>query len=404
MNDTFPQAGLCHAIELLRQPPADALPLPDHCPETGIGEEEALTLLAPHVITAAARLDSPTALAHMDPPTPWITWATALWNASLNQNMLHPETAPFAREAERRLIHWLSPFFGGMDNGHLCAGSSLANLTALWAARDSGGATTVVASADAHISIDKAAKILGMTYRKVPTDADGRLDADKLGDLSQACLVLTAGATATGEIDPLELAGQALWTHVDAAWAGPLRLSPAHASLLDGIEQADSIAVSAHKWLFQPKGAAFILFRRPQPPAISFGGSYLAAANIGIQGTRAAAAVPLLATLLAWGRSGVVAQIDRTLRTAQALAAAICRQDGLILRAPPKTGITLFRRQAGNTRAFYQALPVGMFSTCTVNGSFWIRSVAANPMANVEDIIAHLVAAGQQFATDAARL
>jgi hypothetical protein len=78
-------------------------------------------------VLGGEELDAGEAMAHMDPPTPWITWAVALWNARLNQNLLHPATAPFAREAEACVVEWLAPFFG-MNGGHMTAGSSLANL------------------------------------------------------------------------------------------------------------------------------------------------------------------------------------------------------------------------------------------------------------------------------------
>ncbi|MBL4681640.1 MAG: hypothetical protein JKY88_13075, partial [Pseudomonadales bacterium] len=115
-------AGLEYAIDLLRQAPKVQENLPDGFPDLGIGEFETLDLLAPHVLGRAARLDNPIALAHMDPPTPWITWATTLWNARLNQNLLHPATAPFAIEAEKKVIDWLTPFYG-MNGGHMCSGS-----------------------------------------------------------------------------------------------------------------------------------------------------------------------------------------------------------------------------------------------------------------------------------------
>src|ERR1700719_842252 len=66
----------------------------------------------------ACRLDAPTAFAYMDPPTPWLTWAMALWNSSLTQNLLHPATAPVARHIEEKVIAWLAPFFG-MQGGHM---------------------------------------------------------------------------------------------------------------------------------------------------------------------------------------------------------------------------------------------------------------------------------------------
>jgi len=340
------------------------------------------------VLGRAARLDNPKALAHMDPPTPWITWATTLWNARLNQNLLHPATAPFAIEAEKKVIDWLTPFYG-MNGGHMCSGSTIANLTALWAARDAKGIEKIVASKAAHISIEKAARILGLPYEQIATNSEGQIDPDKIGDISNACLVLTAGTTATGVIDPLALAGQAKWTHVDAAWAGPLRLSPTHAHLLDGIDKADSIAVSAHKWLFQPKDSALIMLRDVDlaNSAISFGGGYLATPNIGVQGSRGASAIPLLATMIAWGREGIADRIDHAMSMASILATELSKEDNISLWAMPETGVTVFRPLTMSTEEFYQCLPEGMFSNCVLDGEKWVRSVAANPLADIDKII-----------------
>ncbi len=388
-NKSFlPDVGLEHAIDLLRQTPKVEENLPNGFPNIGIGELETLNLLAPYVLGRAARLDNPKALAHMDPPTPWITWATTLWNARLNQNLLHPAIAPFAIGAEKKVIDWLTPFYG-MNGGHMCSGSTIANLTALWAARDAKGIEKIVASKAAHISIEKAARILGLPYKQIATNSRGQIDPDKIGSVANACLVLTAGTTATGVIDELTLAGQAKWTHVDAAWAGPLRLSSTHTHLLDDIDKADSIAVSAHKWFFQPKDSALIILRDPDlaNSAISFAGGYLATPNIGVQGSRGASAIPLLATLIAWGKEGIAHRIDHAMSMANILATALSKEDNISLWAMPKTGVTVFRPLTMDFEAFYQRLPEGMFSNCVLDGKKWVRSVAANPLADIDKII-----------------
>ena len=386
-----PNSGLEHALKLLQQVSFEPENLPKKCPNSGLGELETMDLLAPHVLGRASRLDRSDALAHMDPPTPWITWVTALWNASLNQNLLHPATSPFALEAEKLVIDWLTPFFG-MNGGHLCSGSTLANLTSLWAARDAAGIKRVVASKASHLSIKKAARILGLSYEEIPTNSKGQIDAEQLNNISDACLVLTAGTTATGSIDSLKLAGQAKWTHVDAAWAGPLCLSPSHAHLLAGIENADSVAVSAHKWFFQPKDSALVMFREPTKAnsAISFGGGYLTSPNIGVQGSRGAAAIPLLATLLAWGRDGLVERIDRTMSMAAKLAENLNNNKGIALWAMPTTGVTVFRPLTCRTEELHKRLAEGMFSSCMLDDETWLRSVAANPLADIDEIISKI--------------
>ncbi|MGI9435627.1 MAG: pyridoxal-dependent decarboxylase [Geminicoccaceae bacterium] len=215
--------GLQRSVEaLLEAHGADTSEqLPGTLPVHELGEISTLEKLAPLVLGGVQRLGAADALAHMDPPTPWITWAMAMWNASLNQNLWHPDTSPAARRIEERVVSWIAPFFG-IGGIHMTPGSTVANLTALWAARELRSIKTVAASNASHLSIEKAAHILGTNYRTLPADDCGRLTAHALNsDLSDAALVLTAGTTNAGAIDDLALAGRAAWTHVDAAGPAP---------------------------------------------------------------------------------------------------------------------------------------------------------------------------------------
>ena len=384
--------GLHQAVDLMSHDfsNAEGFDLPIELPQVGVGSTGALNSLAPSILGGAVRLGQATSFAHMDPPTPWITWAITLWNASLNQNLLHPATAPVARQLEGRVVAWLAPFFG-MNGGHMTPGSTVANFTALWSARECAGITEVIASDGAHLSIAKAAHILGLKYLSVPIDANGSMDAARLPvNLSKSALVLTAGATSTGAIDPFDLAGRAAWTHVDAAWAGPLRMSK-HANLLAGIESADSVAVSAHKWLFQPKESALVLFRDTEKAhaAVSFGGAYLAAPNVGVLGSHGAAATALLATLLAWGREGVAQRIEHCMDLARCLRDFVVDDERLELYAEPQTGIVVWRPKDENLfDQILHQLPLGSTSITTIAGLKWFRNVAANPSADIELLIA----------------
>ena len=392
MEFTFNSDGLHQAVELMGRDfsNAEGLSLPIELPYVGMGSTAALNSLAPSIFGGAARLGEATSFAHMDPPTPWITWAMTLWNASLNQNLLHPATAPVARQMEQRVVAWLAPFFG-MNGGHMVPGSTVANLTALWSARECAGVSEVIASEGAHLSIAKAAHILGLKYLSVPIDANGSMDAAQLPtDLSKSALVLTAGATSTGAIDPFDLAGRAAWTHVDAAWAGPLRLSR-YANSLAGIELADSVAVSAHKWLFQPKESALVFFKDVEKAhaAVSFGGAYLATPNVGVLGSHGATATALLATLLAWGREGVAQRIEHCMDLARRLREFVASDERLELYAEPQTGIVVWRPKDENMFAqLLQQLPVGSTSTTSIAGVKWFRNVAANPNADMDMLMA----------------
>ena len=193
--------------------------LPTSWPHDETASEEVIERLAPLVLDGAARLDQPYSMAHMDPPTPWLTWVMAQWNARLNQNLLHAGTSPAAAAVEARVMEWLAPCFG-MSGGLMTSGSTISNLTALWAARERVGIRRVVASASAHISIAKSANLLGLELYEIPSSQAGVIDIDALPDnLDDAALVLTAGTTGTGVIDPLSRELNAAWRHVDSAWS-----------------------------------------------------------------------------------------------------------------------------------------------------------------------------------------
>jgi L-2,4-diaminobutyrate decarboxylase len=188
-----------------------------------------------------------------------------------------------------------------------------------------------------------------------------------------------------GALDPLELIGRAAWTHVDAAWGGPLRLTR-FADRLDGIAGADSIAVSSHKWLFQPKESAVVFFRESEKAteAISFGGAYLTEPNVGLLGSHGATAIPLLATLMSWGREGIAQRIERCMTLADELADFVRHDTRLALFTEPTTGIVAWRAiEPTSTARLSQQLPAGMISTVTIGQDQWLRNTAANPNADM---------------------
>ena len=360
--------------------------IPEDFPENGFGEKKTIECLAPIAIGKATKLDDPLAFAHMDPPTPWITWIMSLWNASLNQNLLHPAISPVARGFEAKAIDWLCPYFG-MNGGHLTPGSTLSNLTALWVARDLKGIDKIIASEEAHISMKKSANILGLDFEKVPCNKDGSLNIQLLPeDLSKSCLVLTAGTTATGAIDNLKYKGNAAWVHVDAAWAGPLRISKKHGYLLDGVDNADSVSISGHKWIFQPKDSSILLFKNTSEAheSISVSAGYLSSSNIGIMGSRGAIGLPLLATLMTWGKRGLAERLDSCMTLSTKLYRHLLNSNVLVF-SPPVSGVILWRPKAQySADEIFSRLPLGSASLTTVNDEKWVRHVAANPNMQID--------------------
>jgi L-2,4-diaminobutyrate decarboxylase len=361
--------------------------IPLNLPELSSDYEDVFSQFENLMTEFSADLGSISAMAHMDPPTPKIAAQIVGLNAAYNQNLLHPDLSPLATKIEERAIAWLLPFFR-MNDGHFCAGSTIANLTAIWCAREHG-ARRVIASQDAHISVAKAAHILGIEFISVPVDSDGRMKNDDLGDLKDACLVLTAGTTGRGVVDSLAPTN-AIWTHIDAAWAGPLRLTK-HAHILDGIETADSVAISAHKWFYQPKDSALVLFAdRKARHKVSYGGSYLTTPNVGVQGSRGAAAIPFMATLMLWGRTGLAARIEKNMSDALKLAEFLHLHQAIELKQMPETAVVNWRPKNKSIEQVLAAL--GETSSRTqIDKEVWVRQVAANPSADVDLIISKIL-------------
>lgn len=353
--------------------------LPTTFPTDGQDEASVFDWFRREIETKSAKLGDKLAFAHMDPPTPDIASRLVGLNAKFNQNLLHPDLSPFATEAERRVIEWIAPAFG-MSDGQMCGGSTLANLTALWCAREAG-AKRVLASADAHISVPKSAHILGLPYVSVPVDSAGRLDRTAFSEANDAVVVLTAGTTGRGVIDALSPV-EALWNHVDAAWAGPLIFTK-YAERLAGIAEADSISISAHKWLYQPKESAMVLFKHPDSlSAVSYGSSYLTTPNVGVQGSRGASAIPLLATMLAWGRTGLAARIEKSMADADKLADLLAGDERFEVKQYPESGVLNWRPLRMSADGALARLS-GISSQTNIDGELWLRQVAANPNADI---------------------
>ena len=221
--------------------------------------------------------------------------------ALLNNGMAVYEMGPAATAMERTVIGFLGRALGfdGGDpgpggagcDGVLTSGGSLGNLTALLAARqfragyDAWGAgahagppLALLAGADAHYAIARAAGVMGLGAEglvRVRLDERRHLDPDALGPALDAAtragrrvigLVANAGSTPVGAFDPLDAsadfcAAKGLWLHVDGAHGAAAALSPKYRGLVSGIERADSVVWDAHKMLLVPALVTAVLFR-----------------------------------------------------------------------------------------------------------------------------------------------
>ena len=167
--------------------------------------------------------------------------------------------------------------------GLLVSGGSVANLTALAAARrsvlnDHVQDAVVYLSDQTHASVDRALRLLGFAspqFRRIPTDAEYRMDTEALrgaieqdlkSGLKPFAVIASGGTTNTGAVDPLkEVAAitreYSMWFHVDAAYGGFAALTERGRKLLEGIGLADSVVLDPHKWLYCPFEAGCVLVR-----------------------------------------------------------------------------------------------------------------------------------------------
>lgn len=206
--------------------------------------------------------------------------------AALNQNVTAWRSSPGAASIERLVVRWLDEMLGfNSGNGVLTGGGSAANFNALAMAvmrAERNGvartAMTVHVSEDTHLSIAKAARVLGVPDSNVcvvSLDAQRRMQLEALQTSVQACRVdgkfplfiaASAGTANCGAIDDLEAIAaiaraENLWLHVDGAYGAPAALTTDHAWLRDAFGQADSLSIDPHKWLFAPLDVGCLLYR-----------------------------------------------------------------------------------------------------------------------------------------------
>jgi aromatic-L-amino-acid decarboxylase len=261
--------------------------------------------------------------------------------------------------------------------GCFVSGGSSGNLSALLVARDTGlrgrggqcVRPKVALTADAHSSVSKALHILSLEPLLVPAP-DHRMSAQALWDTlareprrdEVVAVVATGGTTNGGLIDDLagvaEVARQhGLWLHVDAAYGGAGLLAPTVRELFNGVEQADSLVVDPHKWLFSPFDCAALLYR---DPSVANGvhaqrASYLDAIHDDDNGgwnpsdyayhlTRRARGLPLWFGLAVHGIDAYRDSIENTLTMARYAADRVIGTHGLTLVCEPQLSVVLFRR------------------------------------------------------------
>ncbi|HQY44865.1 MAG TPA: pyridoxal-dependent decarboxylase [Paracoccaceae bacterium] len=288
---------------------------------------------------------------------------------------------------ERQVIRWMAEIVGFPETagGTLTSGGSVANLIGLTVARNvkaghdvradglGGARLRYYASDQVHSCHTKAMEILGLGHkalRLIPADADGRLPLaelaqavaeDRVVGIRPVAVIGSAGTVNTGAFDNLDAladfcAAEDLWFHVDGCIGAVLKLSPAHSTMANGLERADSVALDPHKWLHAPfeAGCALVRDRGQQYATFALHPEYLEEKPRGVAGaeylfdygidlSRGFKALKVWMALSAFGADKFGRLIDQNIGQCQRLAARIRAEPMLELMAPVTINIVCFR-------------------------------------------------------------
>jgi len=295
---------------------------------------------------------------------------------------------------EERCLQWLAQVMGipATATGILTSGGTMANLLGLAVARHARAGfdvraeglaahapLTVYASSEAHMWAGNAMDLLGLGsdhLRSIPVDEEFRIDLaalrrkireDRAAGLQPIAVIGNAGTVNTGAVDDLEALAalcheENLWFHVDGAFGALLKLSPRHASLVRGLEQADSLAFDLHKWMYLPFEIGCVLVANGEEHRAAFAStaSYLEGAkrgilatglifaDRGIELTRGFKALKLWMALKAHGLDAFSEMIEQNMAQAEYLERRVEEEPELELLAPRRMNIVCFRyRGAG---------------------------------------------------------
>jgi aromatic-L-amino-acid decarboxylase len=328
--------------------------------------------------------------------------------AGLNQVGILWRTSPALQELEEVTLDWLAQLLGlpsGL-HGHIDDGASFGTMGALAAAREAKpGARVVVCSEHAHSSVQKACRLLGLEARATPVDEAFRLLPDAL-DLTDACAVVaTAGTTSTSSIDPIGRIAdacerEAVWLHVDAAYAGSAAVCPELRDAFAGWERADSIVVNPHKWLSTTMGCSAFWTRRPEdlrsafslvPEFLRVSEDVASLSEYSPALGRQFRALKLWAVLRCYGREG----LQRRIREAIALAALfegwVRDEPAWEVVAPRPFSLVCFRRDGSdeeNEALLERVNATGeiFISHTKLNGRYALRLAVGNARTTEADV------------------
>ncbi|EOW9152725.1 pyridoxal-dependent aspartate 1-decarboxylase PanP [Vibrio cholerae] len=358
------------------------------------------TLVSHSVHTA-----SPSFIGHMTSALPYFLMPLSKIMIALNQNLVKIETSKAFTPLERQVLgmihrliysetdHFYQQWMHSAEHslGAFCSGGTIANITALWVARNNAlkaegdfpgvekaglfkamrhyghEGLAILVSERGHYSLKKAADVLGIGQeglvavktdahnRICPHDLEQKITELKANKIKVFAVVGVAGTTETGNIDPLRTIAQIcqreqIHFHIDAAWGGATLMSNRYRGLLDGVELADSVTIDAHKQLYIPMGAGMVLFKDPNAMrSIEHHAQYIlrqGSKDLGshtLEGSRSGMAMLVYASMHIISRPGYQLLIDQSIEKARYFADLIDAQTDFELVSQPELCLLTYR-------------------------------------------------------------
>ena len=375
----------------------------------------------------------------------------------LNANVTSWRSAPAAAEMEHLVIDWLKTMIGypSESAGLLISGGSMANFSALAAARaakapgmgrdgQGGAALRIYISDQGHVSIPKAASLLGIGSKNVqfiPTDASFRIDLEQLrrrldsdvkGGHIPMCIVGNAGTVNTGAVDPLaDLADIAAryqtWLHVDGAYGALAASAPTARRLFAGIDRVDSVSLDPHKWLYTSVGCGCVLYRDAGRASAAFAheaeytrplglsrDEAFAFWDLGPELSRPFRALQVWLQIKTYGARRLSLAIDNNIACARHFGALVEDADDFELLAPVELSIFCFRYRppgfTGDLNALNERILVALqaggssyVSNARIRDAFALRGCVLNyrtKTADMERLLEDVRAAGRTAASE----
>lgn len=391
--------------------------LGDVLPTQGTGDHEALRTLVHTLAAGSADPADPLCAAHLHGPPLAVAAAADLAASALNPSLDSWDQAPAASAIEALVTRALAAEF--YDTPHADAlvttGGTEANQLALLLARERHGPRlTVLHGANAHHSIPRAAWLLGLPPATAIPTPTGTLDP---ADLAQALattpgptlVTATAGTTDAGLIDPLHRIADlcdrhGADLHIDAAYGGPLALSPRHRDKVTGLARAASLTIDLHKLGWQPVAAGLLAVPDTTLLApLAHQADYLNATDdteaglpdlLGrsLRTTRRPDILKIATTLRSLGRDGLTHLIDHTCALAHHLATRLDAHPHFELHAPPTLTTVLFRpthaddTQVATLRRTLLHEGRAVLGRTHADGRLWLKATLLNPHTTAGDL------------------